>query len=87
MFECDYELYEIVMTACSPKEGQEWRGRLEHSAASEDSRAADPMGFCALSLNIKSLGTVFGKPGSYAPQLTPLHCSISGWGRSVQGSN
>ncbi|KAL8377801.1 hypothetical protein RB595_008470 [Gaeumannomyces hyphopodioides] len=62
VFECDYELYEIVMTACSPKEGQEWRGRLEHSAASEYPRAADPMGFCALSLNIKSLGTVFGKP-------------------------
>lgn len=70
VFECDYELYEIVMTACSPKEGQEWRGRLEHSAASEDSRAADPMGFCALSLNIKSLGTVFGKPGTIARRIS-----------------
>ncbi|KAL8403654.1 hypothetical protein RB594_008780 [Gaeumannomyces avenae] len=70
VFECDYELYEIVMTACSPKEGQEWRGRLEHSAASEYSRAADPMGFCALSLNIRSLGTVFGKPGTIARRIS-----------------
>lgn len=63
VFQCDNELYEIIMTACSPREYQEWRGRLEQSSSAHIPGPLNPMSFRAHSMNIKSLGTVFGKPG------------------------
>jgi hypothetical protein len=50
------------MTACTPKEEEEWKARLS-SAAKENEVQKDPTLYSSLSLNIKSLGTVFGKPG------------------------
>jgi hypothetical protein len=68
VFECDYQLYEIIMTACSPKEESEWRARLDHPGKSfEDIR--DSSVFTSLELDLKSLGSIFGKPGTNAPIL------------------
>lgn len=63
MFEVDHQLYEVVMTACSPKEEFEWRTRLGVSIPNEcEDRLETPL--CgSLALGIKSLGAVFGKPG------------------------
>lgn len=62
VFECDYQLYEIIMTACSPKEEMEWRSRLDRAGNTvEDVR--DMSVFGSLELEMKSLGSVFGKPG------------------------
>lgn len=67
VFLSDNQLYELILTACSPKEELEWCSRLKNSqdAASPDSH--DQMQsdiFSFLALNIKPLGTVFRKPGT-----------------------
>ncbi|AEO70367.1 uncharacterized protein THITE_2121715 [Thermothielavioides terrestris NRRL 8126] len=73
VFLCDHQLYELVLTACSAKEELEWCTRLRTGQ-----QAADPDGqeqmqsdiFSFLSLNIKSLGTVFRKPGTIARRMS-----------------
>lgn len=70
VFQCDNELYEIIMTACSPREYHEWRGRLEQSSSAHVSGPLNPMSFRAHSMNIKSLGAVFGKPGTVARRIS-----------------
>lgn len=62
VFECDHQLYEMILTACSPKEEVEWRARM-NKPCKEGGDAKDSNLFSSLYLNIKSQGTVFGKPG------------------------
>lgn len=67
VFECDSQLYEIIMTACNPREQDEWRSRLGRSAAE---KPTDSTMYSSLSLDIKSLGTVFSKPGTVARRIS-----------------
>jgi hypothetical protein len=59
-------LYEIILTACSPKEELEWRSRLTERVCKEQNDIFENAFFTNLSLGIKPLGTVFGKPGKPA---------------------
>lgn len=68
VFECDCQLYEMMLTACNPKEEDEWRCRLEIGSASQPQDLAAPELYGSLFLNMKSLSTVFGKQGK-APTL------------------
>lgn len=61
-FERDCQLYEIMMTACTPKEETEWRNRLVPPTKGVDDWG-ESSAFTSLELDIKSLGNVFGKPG------------------------
>ncbi|KAI0176199.1 Dbl homology domain-containing protein [Hypoxylon sp. FL1284] len=70
VFECDHQLYEIIMTACSPKEEAEWRSRLGQQHAAESHEMSEPAFYSSIYLNIKSLGTIFGKPGTVARRLS-----------------
>ncbi|KAI1500110.1 hypothetical protein F5X99DRAFT_257921 [Biscogniauxia marginata] len=70
VFEVDHQLYEIIMTACSPKEEMEWRTHLLRIDSSETQAWPEPALYSSISLNIKSLGTVFGKPGTVARRLS-----------------
>jgi hypothetical protein len=63
VFECDCQLYEMMLTACTPKEEYEWRSRLGISSMSEPQDIAGRELYASLFLNMKSLGTVFGKQG------------------------
>jgi hypothetical protein len=63
VFECDHQLYEIILSACSPKEELEWRSRLTERFCKEHNDVFEHCLFTSLSLEIKPLGTVFGKPG------------------------
>ncbi|KAI0482895.1 Dbl homology domain-containing protein [Xylariaceae sp. FL0804] len=76
VFECDHQLYELVMTACSLKEEREWRERLSRSEAREPEQMLESAFYSSVSLNIKSLGTVFGKPGTVARRLS-IHRAIT----------
>ncbi|KAI1263023.1 Dbl homology domain-containing protein [Xylariaceae sp. FL1019] len=70
VFECDHQLYELVMTACSQKEGLVWRTRLSRAESSSPLEGPDSA-FCnSLYLSIRSLGTVFRKPGTVARRLS-----------------
>ena len=51
------------MSACSPKEELEWRSRLADRIYKDDHDPGEQAVFTWLSLKIKPLGTVFGKPG------------------------
>lgn len=68
VFECDYQLYEIMLTACTTKEEDEWRSRLERGLVKmpQDHGVSDMNS--SVYLDIKSLGTVFGKQGKPFPR-------------------
>ena len=64
MFICDHQLYEIIMTACTPTEEHAWQTRLSHPPVTLDFHdQRQPTLFSTLFPDIKSLGAVFGKPG------------------------
>ncbi|PHH87009.1 hypothetical protein CDD83_9425 [Cordyceps sp. RAO-2017] len=69
VFECDHQLYEMIMTACTPKEEVEWRSRLTRPAK-ESSEPRELGIFSSLDLDMKSLGAVFGKPGTIARRIS-----------------
>ena len=52
------------MTACTPKEEMEWRSRLSLQPAVYGHHQAEAPLLGSLSLNIKTLGAVYGKPGT-----------------------
>jgi len=68
VFICDHQLYEVILTACTPKEEMEWRSRLGCQQDISGQDLMQPAAFSFLALNTKSLGTVFRKPG-----MTELH--------------
>ncbi|KAK1782108.1 hypothetical protein QBC45DRAFT_390014 [Copromyces sp. CBS 386.78] len=70
VFLCDHQLYEIILTACTPKEEMEWRTRLGNQQTNEDQDQMQPATFGLLSLNIKTLGAVFRKPGTIARKIS-----------------
>ncbi|KAH8905506.1 Dbl homology domain-containing protein [Coniochaeta sp. PMI_546] len=69
VFLCDHQLYEIIMTACTVREEQEWRSRLSQASGRDTQTLNQPM-FDSLALNIKALGTVFGKQGTIARRIS-----------------
>ncbi|KAF5659693.1 hypothetical protein FHETE_9290 [Fusarium heterosporum] len=77
VFESDHQLYELVMTACTSKEESEWRSRL-NQPRSQELDAKTPGLQIFLSLDIQSLGTVFGRPGTIARSLSAHQTSIGG---------
>jgi hypothetical protein len=72
VFENDHQLYEITMTACSPKEELEWRSRLAERAEKDNLDHGEQAVLSSLSLKIKALGTVFGKPGTFIATIVYL---------------
>lgn len=68
-FESDQQLYELVLCACSAREEEQWKSSLlKHSTKEtqmqkEDQTTLPPL-FFILSLDIQSLGYVFGLPGT-----------------------
>ncbi|KAF4850999.1 Phosphatidylinositol 3,4,5-trisphosphate-dependent Rac exchanger 1 protein [Colletotrichum siamense] len=69
VFECDSQLYEILMTACTPREQEEWRRRLSIPNKRNEEQV-DPNLYSSIALPIRSLGTVFRKPGTVARRIS-----------------
>ncbi|KAI1447892.1 Dbl homology domain-containing protein [Annulohypoxylon stygium] len=71
VFECDHQLYEIIMTACNSREEEEWRSHIFYYSSAEPRFGPPaPTFYSSIFLNIKSLGTIFGKPGTIARRLS-----------------
>ncbi|KAI1341627.1 Dbl homology domain-containing protein [Xylariaceae sp. FL0016] len=70
VFECDHQLYEMILTACSLREEREWRSHFSYLDGREPLMVSEPAFYSSVFLNIKSLGTVFGKPGTVARRLS-----------------
>ncbi|KAF5986936.1 hypothetical protein FBULB1_2215 [Fusarium bulbicola] len=82
VFESDHQLYEVVMTACTSREENEWRTRLQQPLCLEPVGRAPGLQIF-LSLDIESLGTVFGRPGSIARSLSTHQASVGGYESSL----
>jgi len=52
-----------MLSACTPKEELEWRSRLAENFHKDYNGVFDYPLFTSLFLEIKPLGTIFGKPG------------------------
>ncbi|RDW84977.1 Dbl-containing protein [Coleophoma cylindrospora] len=70
VFEIDHQLFELTLSACSSKEEAEWRGRLTEGVSKHNHDSGEQAVTEMLSLSVKSLGTVFGKPGTIARRLS-----------------
>ncbi|RKF60055.1 putative dbl homology [Golovinomyces cichoracearum] len=70
VFESDHQLFELTMSACSPREEKEWRGRLIQYSCREGLDAGDQLLFSSICLPVKPLGTIFGKPGTIARRIS-----------------
>ena len=68
MFELDQQLYEMIFCACTSREEQQWRKDIhERSRESEDESDKGSLPTTeqsVLCLDIKTLGFVFGQPGT-----------------------
>ncbi|KAH8603061.1 hypothetical protein B0O99DRAFT_499004 [Bisporella sp. PMI_857] len=70
VFEIDHQLLELTMSACSPKEETEWRERLAAQPCNSCVDAGEEASMSFLTLDVKSLGTIFGKPGTIARRMS-----------------
>ena len=64
IFEYDHQLFELTMTACSLKEELEWRSRLMDRFGKDGLATGEHAACASLSLDIRPMGAVFGKPGN-----------------------
>lgn len=74
-FEADQQLYEVILCACSAREEEQWRSDLLKLSAKEvQIQTEDPTTFPALfsmiALDLRSLGYVFGLPGTLTRRLS-----------------
>ncbi|CZT08433.1 uncharacterized protein RCO7_08214 [Rhynchosporium graminicola] len=70
IFESDHQLFEITMSACSPKEEHEWRSRLAHHSGRDNLDVGEQALFTSLLMPVKPMGAVFGKPGTVARRIS-----------------
>ncbi|KAL2072601.1 hypothetical protein VTL71DRAFT_11944 [Oculimacula yallundae] len=70
VFESDHQLFEITMSACSPKEELEWRSRLAHRSGRDNLDVGEQALFTSLLMPVKPMGAVFGKPGTVARRIS-----------------
>ncbi|UKZ77861.1 hypothetical protein TrVFT333_005587 [Trichoderma virens FT-333] len=81
LFECDHQLYEIIMTACTSKEETEWRARLSRPAR-DGQGVKSPDVFSTIHMNIKSLGAIFGKQGTLVRRISIQRATTVGAAKS-----
>ncbi|KAI9794524.1 MAG: hypothetical protein M1835_006531 [Candelina submexicana] len=83
VFESDHRLYEIILSACSAKEEDEWKTSLLERSAVEgqeifDDRANWQDMFSSMSLNVKPIAKVFGQPGTLARRISVQRATTVG---------
>ncbi|TGO46748.1 hypothetical protein BOTNAR_0567g00020 [Botryotinia narcissicola] len=66
VFEHISQLFEIIVSACSAKEELEWKSRLIDRSGKHCNSIVQQEMTASLSLDIKPMGTVYGKPGTVA---------------------
>jgi hypothetical protein len=74
-FECNSQLYEILLTAGTQTEERGWRRRLDRRSTNGNLFASDDVSFEFLDMEMRSLGTVFKNQGEslIRSAFTPLY--------------
>ncbi|KAB8302687.1 hypothetical protein EYC80_006049 [Monilinia laxa] len=75
VFEHNSQLFEIIMSACSAKEELEWKSRLIDRSVKQCDITVQQEMIASLSLDIKPIITVYGKPSNFPPH----HSILSKW--------
>ncbi|KAF1988659.1 hypothetical protein K402DRAFT_402830 [Aulographum hederae CBS 113979] len=75
IFEFGHKLYEVMFSACSAREEEEWKGRLRERISNEnqdfsEGRSSTNDLFTSLLLDMKAIGNVLGQPGSFARRMS-----------------
>ncbi|MCJ1388541.1 hypothetical protein MMC18_001388 [Xylographa bjoerkii] len=75
VFESEQQLFEIIFSACSSIEERRWKGELTRLSAREfqDSFDKPPIShaqFSLLNLELKSMGSILGQPGTLARRIS-----------------
>ncbi|TGO90356.1 hypothetical protein BPOR_0068g00230 [Botrytis porri] len=70
VFEHISQLFEMIVSACSAKEELEWKSRLIDRSGKQCNSTVQQEMTASLSLDIKPMGTVYGKPGTVARRNT-----------------
>lgn len=75
MFESDQQLYELIFCACTEREEEQWKAEILHYSAKEYQRQTENLSILTpehslLDLDIKTLGAVFGQPGTLTRRLS-----------------
>lgn len=83
LFETDSQLYELIFSACSNKEQEQWESHLQSLSTSQCQESVDkqiitPERFSMLSLDIKAVGRVLGHPGSLVRRLSMQRAATVG---------
>jgi hypothetical protein len=76
-FESEHKLFELILSACSPKEEGEWRTHIAERATAEsnellDERVMSTDLLSRIEMDITPIGDVFGRPGTLARRIS-LH--------------
>lgn len=75
VFENNSQLFEIIMSACSAKEELEWKSRLIDRSGKQCDITVQQEMIASLSLDIKPIITVYGKPSKFLAH----HNILSKW--------
>lgn len=83
VFESDQQLFEIILSACSPQEEDQWSTTLSAFSMREsqyqfDDRPISPAQYSMLALDIKSIGNVLGQPGTLARRISVQRAATVG---------
>ncbi|KAI9817228.1 MAG: hypothetical protein M1827_001341 [Pycnora praestabilis] len=83
IFESDHRLFEVILSACSEIEEQEWRTRLLERSAAEGKKLSErdflSQDLCSsLTLDLKPLGNIFGLPGTLTRRLSVQRAATVG---------
>lgn len=77
VFENNHQLFELTMSACSLNEEVQWRKNLAAHVCKSSIDTAEEASIGTLALNIRPMGTVFGKPGKRKSLSKPVESTIS----------
>lgn len=75
VFESDQQLYEMILTACSSMEEEQWKMQLHRLASKASMRQLDghpitPEQYSWLGLELRPIGSVLGQPGTLARRIS-----------------
>ena len=83
MFEADQQLFELILSACTPEEEKQWRNTLMELSAAESQNQFEeyptsPARYSVLYLGIRPIGSILGQPGTLARRISMQRAATMG---------
>ena len=83
VFEADQQLFELILSACTPEEEKQWKNNLIELSAAESQNQFEeypisPARYSALYLAIRPIGSILGQPGTLARRISIQRAATMG---------